>query len=356
MKTYRIALYPGDGIGVEVIDAAVRVLEALQRQLGGFELAMTRFPWGAEYAATHGSVVPDDYLELLRPFDAIFLGALGDPRRLPDHVTLEPLVRLRQSFDQYACVRPAKLFAGVKSALADPGAIDMVVVRENSEGEYFSSGGRFKPGQREEVAIQTAVHTRAGVERIVRFGFELARTRRRRMTMITKSNALRFSMVMWDELLEQVRTDFPDVEADRMHVDAAAMDFVRRPSRFDVVVASNLFGDILTDLSASIVGGLGLAASANINPQRTFPSMFEPVHGSAPDIVGRGIANPTAAVLSAAMMLDWLGEPDAAKTLRNAVDRTLARSQTTPDLGGTLSTEQVVDRIIAHLSEHGQNH
>jgi tartrate dehydrogenase/decarboxylase/D-malate dehydrogenase len=246
-------------------------------------------------------------------------------------------------------VRPAKLFAGVKPVLANAGEIDMVVIRENSEGEYFSCGGRFKQGTEDEVAIQTGVHTRTGVERILRFGFALAMTRRRKLTMITKSNAMRFGMVMWDEILEQVKPDFPSVETDRMHIDAAAMDFVRRPGRFDVVVASNLFGDILTDLSAAIVGGLGLAPSANINPSRAYPSMFEPVHGSAPDIIGKGIANPAAQILSAAMMLDWLKQPAGAELIRTAVAAALELGETTPDLGGRLTTSQMTDCVLNHL-------
>jgi tartrate dehydrogenase/decarboxylase/D-malate dehydrogenase len=283
------------------------------------------------------------------PFDAIFLGALGLPAKLPDHITLEPLVTLRQKFDQYACVRPAKLFPGVQPVLANAGEIDMIVIRENSEGEYFSCGGRFKQGTEDEVAIQTAVHTRTGVERILRFGFELAKTRRRKLTMITKSNAMRFGMVMWDEILEKLKPEFGEIEIDRMHIDAAAMDFVRRPGRFDVVVASNLFGDILTDLSAAVVGGLGLAPSANINPSRAFPSMFEPVHGSAPDIIGKGIANPAAAILSAAMMLDWLKQPAGAEMIRRAVGATVRRREVTPDLGGKLTTMQMTDAVLSHL-------
>jgi tartrate dehydrogenase/decarboxylase/D-malate dehydrogenase len=349
MSAKRIALYPGDGIGPEVIDQAVRVLGRVQELCEDLRLEFTRFDWGAGYHKQHGIVAPDNYLDILRPFDAIFLGALGLPAQLPDHITLEPLVRLRQRFDQYACVRPAKKYPGVRAMLTAPGEIDMIVVRENSEGEYFSCGGRFRPGETGEVAIQTAVHTRAGVERILRFGFELARTRRRRLTMITKSNALRFGMVMWDEILEQLRPQFSDIEADKMHVDAAAMDFVRRPSRFDVVVASNLFGDILTDLSAAIVGGLGLAASANLNPQRTYPSMFEPVHGSAPDIIGKGIANPAATILSSAMMLEWLGHARGAVMIRDAVELVLKQGHTTPDLGGSLTTTQMTDRIIERL-------
>jgi tartrate dehydrogenase/decarboxylase/D-malate dehydrogenase len=349
MNPKRIALYPGDGIGPEVIDQAVRVLQRIQDLDNDLKLEFTRFEWGAGYHKKTGRVAPEDYLEVLRPFDAIFLGALGLPADLPDHITLEPLVRLRQKFDQYACVRPAQKYAGVPAMLTAPGEIDMIVVRENSEGEYFSCGGRFRPGESGEVAIQTAVHTRTGVERILRFGFELARTRRRKLTMITKSNALKFGMVMWDEILERVRPEYADVQADRMHVDAAAMDFVRRPARFDVVVASNLFGDILTDLSAAIVGGLGLAASANLNPQRTYPSMFEPVHGSAPDIIGKGIANPAATILSSAMMLEWLSSPRGAAMIRGAVQAVLKEGLTTPDLGGSLTTGQMTDRIIERL-------
>jgi tartrate dehydrogenase/decarboxylase/D-malate dehydrogenase len=346
-------LYPGDGIGVEVLEQAVRVLEHTQRVIGGFELEMTSFPWGGDYYFEHGRTVPEDYLDILRPFDAIFLGALGDPLRLPDHLTLEPLIGIRQKFDQYACLRPSRLFRGVTCPLAKPGDIDLVVVRENSEGEYIACGGRVKQDQPEEIAIQSAVHTRRGVERILRFGFQLAGKRRQRLTMITKSNALKFSMVLWDEVLEQVRADYPDIQADRLHADAAAMDFVRRPERFDVVVATNLFGDILSDLGGIIVGGLGLAASANINPERKYPSMFEPVHGSAPDIVGQGIANPVAAILSGAMMLEWLGLDQAAAVIRSAVDRTLAAGKTTRDLGGQLTTHQVTDHIIGGLEEGG---
>ncbi|HWB55252.1 MAG TPA: isocitrate/isopropylmalate family dehydrogenase [Tepidisphaeraceae bacterium] len=350
MSSYRIALYPGDGIGPEVLEQAVRVIEACPRH-GPLALEWTHFDWGADYCQGHGVVVPPDYLQQLGALDAIFLGALGDPRRLPDHTTLEPLIKMRQSFDQYACVRPAMLFDGVRSPLAEPGAIDMVVVRENSEGEYVSCGGRVKQGSQAEMAVQTAVHTCAGVERVMRFAFNLARKRRKHLTVITKSNALKFSMVMWDEILERLAPEFQDVKADRMHVDAAAMDFVRRPGRFDVVVASNLFGDILTDLSAALVGGLGLAPSANLNPERHFPSMFEPVHGSAPDIAGCGIANPAAAILSGAMMLDWLEMPEMARRIRTAVGRALSAGHTTPDLGGNLNTRTMTDHIIQHLEQ-----
>jgi tartrate dehydrogenase/decarboxylase/D-malate dehydrogenase len=350
MNSYRIAVYAGDGIGPEVIEQAVRVLEHVQQRDGGFRLEMTRLPWGSNYHFEHGKPVPDNHLDVLAQFDAILLGALGDPQRVPDHISLAPLVKIRQRFDQYACVRPARLFKGVRSLLAEPQRIDMIVLRENSEGEYLPCGGRVRPGEPEEVAIQSAVHSRRGIERVLRFGFELAQARRRRLTMITKSNALQYAFVLWDEVLEAVRRDYPDVEADRQHADAAAMNFVRRPEGFDVVVSSNLFGDILSDLGGAIVGGLGLLPSANLNPARKLPSMFEPVHGSAPDIAGQGIANPVAAILSSAMMLDWLGQKKAAAQLNDAVEATLASGAGTPDLGGNLSTVQMADRVIGHLS------
>jgi tartrate dehydrogenase/decarboxylase / D-malate dehydrogenase len=352
-KPFRIAVYPGDGIGGEVTAEAVRALEAAQARVGGFRLELTDLPWGVAWWRQTGQVVPDDFLTILRPFDAILLGAVGWPAELPDHVTLDPLVRIRQRFDQYACVRPARLYPGVKSVLAGrgPGDIDLVVLRENSEGEYVNVGGRFHVGHSDESAVQTAVHTRRGVERILRFGFRMARERRRRLTMITKSNAQRFAYVLWDEILEEMRGEFPDVEADKQHADAAVMNFVRCPDRFDVVVASNLFGDLLTDLGGVISGGLGLAPSANLNPERTYPSMFEPVHGSAPDIAGRGIANPLAAVLSAATMLDWLGEASAGSMIRRAVERVLAAGHTTRDMGGTLSTTEVGDRVVEAMED-----
>jgi tartrate dehydrogenase/decarboxylase/D-malate dehydrogenase len=349
MKSYRIALYPGDGIGPEVIDQAIRVLDRVQELDGDFKLLTMRLPWGCDYYAQHGAMVPEDYLGDLAKFDAILLGAVGDPRRMPDAVSLRPLIEMRQRFDQYACVRPARLLDGVRSLLAQPGKIDLVVVRENSEGEYLPCGGRVKPGEPDEVAIQSAVHTRHGIERILRFGFQLAQARRRRVTMITKSNALPFGFVLWEEVLEKIRAEFSDVEADRQHVDAAAMNFVRRPESFDVVVSSNLFGDILSDLAGAIVGGLGLLPSANLNPERRFPSMFEPVHGSAPDIAGKAVANPVAAILSAAMMLDWLQEGAAAAKIRTAVEQTLAAGTRTCDLGGQLNTAQMTDRILEHI-------
>ncbi|HOX03361.1 MAG TPA: isocitrate/isopropylmalate family dehydrogenase [Candidatus Paceibacterota bacterium] len=349
-KVLRIAVYPGDGIGVEVIDQAWRVLEEAQARCGGFRLEGERMPWGADYFMKHGCVAPPDMLDRLASYDAILLGALGDPARLPDGVTLEPLVRIRQGFDQFACVRPSRLLPGVAAPLGRRPLIDLVVVRENTEGEYVSCGGRFREGLEGEIALETAVHTRAGIERVLRVGFNLARRRRRRLTMVTKSNALRHGMALWDECLEAVRADYPEVAADRQHADAAAMNLVRAPERFDVLVASNLFGDLLSDLAAAITGGLGLAPSANLDPSRRHPSMFEPVHGSAPDIAGRGLANPAAAILSGAMMLGWLGCAAAGHAIEAAIERALDAGHRTQDLGGTLSTAEMADRIIENLA------
>ncbi|MCH8045902.1 MAG: tartrate dehydrogenase [Planctomycetes bacterium] len=351
MKTHRIALYPGDGIGPEVIAEALGVLESVQQIDETFRLETTTLPWGADYWRETGHVVPDDFLDILRPMDAILLGAVGWPAEIPDHITLAPLVKIRQTFDQYACVRPAKLLPGVPSVLAGkgPADIDLVVIRENSEGEYVNVGGRFRTGTDDEVAVQTALHTRRGITRVLRYGFEMARRRRQHLTMITKSNALRFAYVLWDEVLEELAPQYADVESRRLHCDAAAMDLVRRPEMFDVVVASNLFGDLLTDLAGVISGGLGLAPSTNTNPERAFPSMFEPVHGSAPDIAGRGIANPVAMILSAAMMLDHLEQSAAAQRIRAAVEQTLADGCHTPDLGGKLSTRAMGDAVLARI-------
>ena len=352
MPTFRIALYPGDGIGPEVIDEAVRVLGCIEQADSSLKFELTPLPWGFEHWRKHGKVAPEDFLDVLRPFDAILLGAVGWPAEVPDHVTLAPLVRIRQSFDQYACVRPAKLLPGVPCPLAGKGPkeVDFVVIRENSEGEYVDNGGRFHPGTPEEFATQTALHTRRGVERILRYGFELARKRRRRLTMATKSNAQRFAYVLWDEILEELAPQFPDVQSERQHCDALLMNLVRWPERFDVIVASNLFGDLLTDLGGVLAGGLGLAPSTNTNPERRFPSMFEPVHGSAPDIAGEGIANPVAAILSTAMMLDHLGCNAAARKIEAAVAAALVAGSKTRDLGGTLSTKEMGAAVIAKLT------
>jgi tartrate dehydrogenase/decarboxylase/D-malate dehydrogenase len=350
MNSYRIAVIPGDGIGTEVTAEGLRVLDSVSRS-HGFATELTELPWGFTRWEQTGKYVPDDFLDILRPFDAILLGAFGWPEKVPDHVSLAPLVRIRQAFDQYACVRPARLYPGITGVLRDKGPqeVDFVVIRENSEGEYVDSGGRFKVGQPDEFALQTAIHTRKGITRILRFGFDMARKRRKRLTMITKSNAQKYGYVLWDEILEELRGDYPDVAAERQHCDAAAMNLVRRPEHFDVIVASNLFGDLLTDLGGVIAGGLGTAPSTNTNPERLYPSMFEPVHGSAPDIAGTDVANPLAAILSVALMLDWLGEEPAAESIRQSVASTLAAGAGTPDLGGTLTTVEMADRVLKRL-------
>ncbi len=353
MSTYRIAVIPGDGIGHEVTPAAIRVLEAVAIR-SGFQFEWEHFPWGSEHYFQHGRMMPPDALERLAPFDAILFGAVGDSR-LQDNVTLNGLLLpIRRGFDQYACVRPAVLYPGVRSPLAGrkPGDIDFVVVRENTEGEYAQIGGQLYSGTTHEVAVQAATFTRHGTERVMRFAFDLARRRggKRLLTSVTKSNAQGFSMEFWDRVFADVARGYPDVRTESLLVDAACMDLVRRPQDFDVVVASNLFGDILTDLSAAITGSLGLAPSANLNPARTFPSMFEPVHGSAPDIAGRGVANPMAAMLAGAMMLDFLTESAAARVVENAVLRVLADGRAlTPDLGGTGTTGGVTDAVLAQM-------
>ena len=349
MKTHRIALYPGDGIGPEVVDATVAVLAAVERAGSGFRLAYERYDWGMAYYDQHGRVAPEDFLTTLGGFDAIFLGAVGWPARLPDHLTLSPLIRLRQAFDLYACVRPARTFPGVPGPLRNEAPIDLVVVRENSEGEYIDNGGFLQPGTADEVAVQSAIHTRRGVERILRFSFALARTRRRKLTMITKSNAQRYAYVLWDRVLAELAPEYSDVAVDKLHIDAATLELVRRPQTFDVIVGSNLFGDILSDLTGGVTGSLGLNPSANLNPERRFPSLFEPVHGSAPDIAGKGIANPTGAILSAAMMLEWLGETGAAARVRSAMERALGGRNLTPDVGGTQTTAQITEAVVKEI-------
>ncbi len=349
-RIYRVAVVPGDGIGREVVPVGCSVLDAAGRCFG-FRCEWYEFPWGTDFYLAHGTMMPPDGLERLRAFDAIYLGAVGDPR-VQDHVTLDGLLLpVRRGFDQYACVRPAQLLPGARSPLAGKkaGQIDFVVVRENTEGEYSQIGGNLYPHTPDEVAIQTAIFTRRGTERVIRFAFELTRKRntKRRLTSITKSNAQGFSMAFWDRVFQEVAEGYPDVETQSLLVDAACMDLVRRPESFDVIVASNLFGDILTDLAAVITGSLGLAPSANLNPERKHPSMFEPVHGSAPDIVGRGVANPLATVLAGVMMLEHLGETEAARAVERSVTEALAsRESLTPDLGGRSTTEEVGSTIV----------
>ena len=352
MAAFRIAVIGGDGIGPEVTEQAVRVADAAAR-LDRAALEWHRLPWSSDHYRKTGAMLPADGWDVLRRHDAILLGAVGHPEvpdRIPVHDLLLPM---RRKFDQYVNLRPAYLFDGVQSPLRDkaPGSIDMLVYRENTEGEYAPLGGRHYEGTPHEVALQANLFTRRGCERILRAAFEGARKRRRKLTSITKSNAQTFGMVLWDEVFADVRKDYPDVQSGSLLVDAAAMDFVRKPESFDVVAASNLFGDILTDLSAIVTGSVGLAASGNINPERTFPSMFEPVHGSAPDIAGKGVANPLAAVLSAGMLLEHLGLNAAAGAVRRAVAAVLKGGKVrTPDLGGHAGTREMGEAVLAAVS------
>jgi tartrate dehydrogenase/decarboxylase / D-malate dehydrogenase len=353
MTTFTIAVIAGDGVGTEVIPQGKRVLEQIGRKYR-VNFAFQDFDWGADHYFRWGRMMPAGAIDLLQPCDAIYLGAVGHPQ-IPDHTTLNGLLLpIRRAFDQYANVRPAYLYEGVPSPLAGRkgGEIDFVVVRENTEGEYAQVGGFLYQHQPEEVAIQTGVFTRRGIERVVRFAFELAvkRNKKKRVTSVTKSNAQGYSMVLWDRTFQEVASQFPDVETESLLVDAAAMNFVRRPQSFDVVVGSNLFCDILSDLAAAIIGSMGLAASANLDPQRRFPSMFEPVHGSAPDIAGKGVVNPLAAILTAGMMLDHLQMTDAARDVERAVAAVLAEGRARPqDLGGQSATEEVTNAVLEKL-------
>ncbi|MDE2836842.1 MAG: tartrate dehydrogenase [Chloroflexota bacterium] len=353
MGSYEIAVIRGDGIGPEVIEEGIKVLHAAQRRFG-VEFAYTEFPWGSDYYFEHGRMMAADGLDSLSGYDAVFFGAVGHPD-IQDHVTLNGLLLpMRRGFDQYVCQRPSILLPGVTSPLrgVESGDIDMVVIRENTEGEYANVGGFQYKGFPEEVAVQTSVFTRRGIERVVRYSFELARSRnkKRRVASITKSNAQGYGMVLWDEVFDQVAAEYPDIETESLLVDAACMNFIRRPQSFDVVVASNLFGDVLTDIGAIITGSMGLAPSGNINPERAFPSVFEPVHGSAPDIAGNGIANPMATVFSGAMMLRHLGETEAADAVDAAVESVLRDGETMPvDLGGSASTQAIGDAIVSAL-------
>lgn len=349
MRTIQIAVLAGDGIGPEVTREAIRAVEAVLPASHAVA-EWTYFPWGTDYYFQHGRMAPADYLDQLAKFDSILLGAVGHPK-VQDHITLNGLLLpIRRRFDQYVCLRPSYLYEGVQSPLRNKpaGSIDLVVFRENTEGEYVNSGGRIYQNFPEEVAIQTAVFTRRGCERIIRAAFEMAVKRpRQKVASITKSNAQGFGMVLWDECFTRVASEFPTIETESLLIDRAVMEFIRRPESFDVVVASNLFGDILTDLGAIVVGSMGLAASGNIDPTRRHPSMFEPVHGSAPDIAGKGIANPLAAILSAAMMLEHLHLPNAAASLHRAVATLLKTGgPRTPDLGGTALCTEVGSAIL----------
>jgi len=350
MRTYRIAAIPGDGIGVEVIAAGLRVLDAIAKREGNFRFEVKSFPWSSDDFLEHGYYIPDGGLEELSRFDAIFFGAVGS-QRVPDHVSLWGLrLPICQGFDQYANVRPARVLPGVTSPLRAGQDIDWVVVRENTEGEYAGHGGRAHRGLPEEVATETAIFTRAGVTRVQRFAFELARKRpRKQLTLVTKSNAQRYGMVLWDEIFFELARDYPDVKTDRELVDAVTTRMVLKPNTLDTIVATNLHADILSDLAAALTGSLGIAPTANLNPERRFPSMFEPIHGSAFDIAGKGIANPVATFWTAALMLDHLGEATAAKRLMSAVESVTASGVRTRDLGGTANTDDVTRAVCAAL-------
>ena len=350
-SSYRIAVIAGDGIGREVIPAGMAAIDAAVRN-SPVTVSFTEFPWGCEFYLKHGRMMAEDAYEQLAAFDAIYLGAIGAPT-VPDRVSAAIILAIRQRFDQYVNLRPMRLLPGITSPLANrgPADIDMVCVRENSEGEYSGVGGRIHVGTPREVAEQTGVFTRHGIDRIVRYGFELAMKRPRKMlASVTKSNALTHSMVLWDEVAEHARKDFPAVEFRKYLVDAVAARMVTHPQTLDVIVTSNLFGDILTDIGSAISGSLGIAPGANINPERNYPSMFEPIHGSAPDIAGKGIANPIGAVWAAALMLDHLGQRAMHDRILGAIERVVASGKTlTADLGGTATTTDVSTAIVGEI-------
>lgn len=353
MKTYRIAVIAGDGIGPEVVKEGMRVLEHAARQDGSFAFSFCEFPWGCDYYLKNGRMMPEDGMERLAGFDAILLGAVGDPR-VPDHISLwDLLLKIRKGFDQYVNLRPVRLLKGAPCPLkgVEPGQIDMLFIRENSEGEYAGSGSWLFRDTPREVVLQNGVFSRHGCERIIRYAFETARERKQNLTSISKANALNYSMVFWDQIFGEVGREYPDVPTESLLVDAASMLMVKHPERFQVVVTSNLFGDILTDLGAAITGGMGIAAGANLNPERKYPSMFEPIHGSAPDIAGKGIANPLATAWTAGQMLSFLGYPQWEERIVKAIERVMEEGRVlTPDMGGRATTRQVGDALLACLA------
>jgi tartrate dehydrogenase/decarboxylase / D-malate dehydrogenase len=352
MKQYKIAAIPGDGIGKEVIAEGVKVLNTIARQSKRFKFSFRQFPWSSDYYLKHGYYIPRGGLEQLKQFDAIFFGAVGDPR-VPDHISLWGLrLPICQGFDQYANVRPARVLPGVQSPLKDGKGIDWVIIRENTEGEYSGSGGRVHQDLPAEIATETSVFTRSGVERIHRYAFELAAKRpRKNLTLVTKSNAQRHGMVLWDKVFYEVAKDYPQVKTQRILVDAVTTVMTLKPETLDVIVASNLHADILSDLAAALSGSLGIAPTANLNPERTFPSMFEPIHGSAFDIAGKGIANPIATFWTAAMMLEHLGQARSAARLMRAIEAVTAKKMFTPDLGGTARTTDVTRAVCDFLRQ-----
>ncbi len=359
MKSYRIASIPGDGVGVEIADEATRVLDAAAN-IHGFGIATENFDWSCDRFLETGAMMPEDALETLSGFDSIFLGCIGDANKVEDHISLQMLLAIRKGFDQYVNLRPIKLYPGVSSPIATASSetVDILVIRENTEGEYSGIGGFFKRGTPDAFALQTGVFTWKGCERAIRYGFEAARKRAKlgssnpvgRVTNCTKSNALNYSMVFWDEAYDFVAKDFPDIETDMALVDALTMWFVKNPDYFDVVVASNLFGDIITDLGAMLQGGMGFAAGGNVNPEGEYPSMFEPIHGSAPKYTGLSVVNPIATIEAVRMMLDNLGETEAAEHIEAAIAATLSAGETrTKDMGGTSSTVDMGSAVVAAM-------
>ncbi len=353
MKKHKIAVIAGDGIGKEVMPEGQRVLDAVALRYG-FALEYDELPWSCDYYVKHGSMMPADGLQQIRHHDAVYLGAVGLPSLVPDHISLWGLlIKIRREFDQYANIRPVRLMPGVASPLANRkvGDIDFIIVRENSEGEYSSAGGRMFEGTEREIAVQESIFSRHGTDRIMRYAFELTRRRaRKHLTSATKSNGISITMPFWDERFRAVAADYPDVKTDQYHIDILTAHFVRFPDRFDVVVGSNLFGDILSDLGPACTGTIAIAPSANLNPERLYPSMFEPVHGSAPDIYGRNIANPIGMIWSGAMMLDHLGHTEAAESVVRAIETVLQDGPKTPDLGGKASTQDVGRAIAEAIS------
>jgi tartrate dehydrogenase/decarboxylase / D-malate dehydrogenase len=349
LKKLKIASIPGDGIGKEVVPAAIEVLHTVADIHGGLKFDFIEFPYSCEYYLEHGDMMAPDGLERLKNFDAIFLGAVGNVKLVPDHISLWGLlIKLRREFEQVINLRPAKLLKGIRSPLVNPKDFDLLVVRENSEGEYSSVGGRIYQGE-DEIAIQNAIFSRKATERAMRYAFELAKKRKQHVTSATKSNGIVYSMPFWDEIFQDVAKDYPEINTDSQHIDALAAFFVTRPERFDVIVASNLFGDVLTDLGAAIMGSIGVAPAANINLNGKYPSMFEPVHGSAPDIIGKGIANPIGQIWTAKMMLDHFGEEELGSQLLSVIESVTSDGIYTPDIGGTHSTSEVTTEIIARL-------
>lgn len=351
MKNYEIAVLPGDGIGKEVVPVALNVLDTVADIHGGLKFDYQEFPWSCDYYMEHGKMMPEDGMNILKNFHAVFLGAVGNPALVPDHVSLWGLlIKIRREFQQSINIRPAKFFKGLKSPLVNPNDFDLIVVRENSEGEYSEAGGRIHQGE-DEIAVQNAIFTRKGTERAMRYAFELAKQRRGHVTSATKSNGIVHSMPFWDEVFKEIKEDYPDIQTASCHIDALSAFFVTRPQIFDVIVASNLFGDILTDIGGAIMGSIGIAPAANINLNGKYPSMFEPVHGSAPDIYGKGIANPIGQIWTAKMMLDHFGEGELGQLLLNVVEDVTNDGIKTGDIGGSSSTTEVAEAICSRLKE-----